>query len=65
MSRFEPVETRENEDGEGSAEREMEKEDTITGFESDSDPEASVQTLRDLPNDLRQWGGINTAVREY
>ena len=43
----------------------MEKEDIVTGSESDSEPEASVQTLSDLPNDLGQWGGINTAVREY
>ena len=58
----EPVETREIEDREGSAEREMEKEDTITGSESDSEPEASARTVSDLLNDLGQWSGINTAV---
>ena len=34
----EPVETKEIEDRESSAEREMEKEDTVTGSEFDSDP---------------------------
>ena len=58
----ESFETREIEDRESSAEREMEKEDTVPGSESDSEPAASVQTLSDLPNDLGQWGGINIAV---
>ena len=48
----ESVETREVEDRECLAEREMEKEDNVTGSESDSEPKASVQTLSDLPNDL-------------
>ena len=48
----ESVETREVEDRECLVEREMEKEDNVTGSESDSEPKASVQTLSDLPNDL-------------
>ena len=60
----EPVKTRENKDRESSAERKMEKEVIVTGFESDSEPETSLQTPSDQPNDFGQWGGINSAVRE-
>ena len=33
----------------------MEKENAVTGSESDSEPEALVETLSHLPNDIGQW----------